>query len=74
MIISEVLFIYFLLWLILIAVLWRREEVRTRRNEWRVIFHCDKCRHSFVNRDRGASLCRCPSCNAVCIRSRTRNF
>jgi len=71
---SEVFFIYFLLRLLLILVLWRREEMRIRRNEWRIsstqLFHCDSCHHSFVNRDRGASICRCPRCNAMCIRRR----
>ncbi|MBQ6351972.1 MAG: hypothetical protein IJJ28_01725 [Lentisphaeria bacterium] len=71
---SETFFFYFLLWLLLILFLWRREESRVRRNEWRIsrnqLFHCDNCHHSFVNRDRGASICRCPRCNAICIRRR----
>ena len=71
---AEVFFMYFLLWLLLILVLWRREESRVGHNEWRIsssqLFHCDNCHHSFVNRDRGASICRCPRCNAMCIRRR----
>ena len=71
---ADTFFVYFLLWLLLILFLWRREEARVRRNEWRLnrgqLFHCDNCHHSFVNRDRRASICRCPRCNAMCIRRR----
>ena len=69
---SEVFFFYLLFWLLLLLILWRREEARISRNEWRIsssqLFHCDNCHHSFVNRDRRASICRCPRCNAMCIR------
>ena len=75
---SEVFFMYFLILLALVLILWRREEVRVRRNEWRIsssqLFHCDNCHHSFVNRDRRASICRCPRCNAICVRRRARDI
>ena len=75
---SETFFFYFLLWQLLILFLWRREESRVRRNEWRIsrnqLFHCDNCHHSFVNRDRGASICRCPRYNAMCIRRRRHDI
>ena len=75
---SEVFFFYFLLWLLLILLLWRREEARVRRNGWRIsrsqLFHCDNCHNSFVNRDRNASICRCPRCNAMCIRRRRHDI
>ena len=75
---SEVLFMYFLILLTLVLILWRREEVRIRRNEWRIsssqLFHCDNCHHTFVNRDRRASICRCPRCNAMCIRRRRHDI
>ena len=70
---SEALFAYLVLWLLLILVLWRREESRVRKNEWRIsrrIFHCDNCHHSFVNRDPEVSICRCPRCNEICVRRR----
>jgi len=70
---ADAFFIFFLLWTVFIAVLWRREQRRIRRNEWRLInrqlFHCDKCHHSFVSQE-PVSLCRCPNCNAMCIRRR----
>ena len=75
---SDIFFVYFLLWLLLILFLWRREEARVRRNEWRLnrgqLFHCDNCHHSFINRAREASICRCPRCNAMCIRRREHDI
>ena len=75
---SDIFFVYFLLWLLLILLLWRREEARVRRNEWRLnrgqLFHCDNCHHSFINRARKASICRCPRCNAMCIRRREHDI
>ena len=75
---SEVFFLYFLFWLLLILFLWRREETRVRRNEWRVsrnqLFYCETCKRSFVNRGRAISICRCPRCNRVCIRRRERDL
>ena len=75
---SEMFFLYLLLWLLLILFLWRREETRVRRNEWRIsrsqLFHCDNCHHSFVNRDRETIICRCPRCNAICVRRRERDL
>ena len=75
---SEVFFMYFFILLVLVLILWRREEARVRNNEWRIsssqLFHCDNCHHSFVNRDRGASICRCPRCNAMCIRRHGREL
>ena len=69
---SEIFFFYFLLWLLLLLLLWRREESRVGPNDWRIrrsqLFYCKKCQRSFVNRDRNASVCRCPKCNAICIR------
>ena len=75
---SDIFFVYFLLWLLLILLLWRREEARVRRNEWRLnrgqLFHCDNCHQSFINRAREASICRCPRCNAMCIRRREHDI
>ena len=75
---ADMFFFYLLLWLLLILLLWRREETRVRDNEWRIsrsqLFHCESCHHSFVNRDREASICRCPRCNAICVRQRARDI
>ena len=75
---SEVFFIYLALWLLLILLLWRREEKRVQKNEWRIsrsqLFHCDNCHHTFVNRDREINICICPSCKALCVRRRSRDF
>ena len=71
---SEVFFLYLLFWMLLILWLWRREEARVRRNEWRIglgrgkLFYCEECGKSFVNRDHAAgNICRCPTCNSVCF-------
>jgi len=73
----EAFFYYFLLWCVLVAVLWLREERRMNRNRWRLttrqLFHCDKCHHTFVPKET-VSLCRCPRCNAICIRRRSRDL
>ena len=75
---ADVFFFYLLLWLLLIFLLWRSEEKRTRKNECRIrrsqLFHCDSCHHSFVNRDSETSICRCPRCNAICVRRRARDI
>ena len=75
---SEIFLIYLVIWLLLILLLWRREESRVRGNEWRIsrrqIFHCDNCGHSFVNRDRESSICRCPYCNEICVQRRNHDL
>ncbi len=71
------LFIYLVLWLVMLATLWRREIVRLRRNEWQLsnsrLFHCDQCHHSFIIGE-PVNLTRCPRCNAVCTRRRRRDL
>ena len=74
---ADTFFVYFLLWLLLILFLWRREEARVRRNEWRLnrgqLFHCDNCHHSFIVKE-AVNLCRCPKCNSICIFRKQRNL
>ncbi len=74
---DNALLIYLVLWLVLLAVLWRREESRLKRNEWQRsnnrLFHCDSCHHSFIASE-PVSLTRCPRCNAVCTRRRRRDL
>ena len=69
-------FIFLLAWLVLLAVLAWREQLRCKRHKWQLInsnlFHCDNCHHSFIP-DEELNLCRCPRCNAVCIRRRRRD-
>ena len=73
---ADAFFIYLLLWLLLLAYLARREYVRRKEHRWQSmdnnLFHCDKCHLSFVPRER-INLCRCPRCNAVCIKRRRRD-
>jgi len=51
-------------------------QYRSQSREWRLssrhLFECDRCHLSFVP-DEPVTLCRCPRCNAYCIkRSRKR--
>lgn len=68
------IFLYLLLWLLALAWLWRRENLRIKRNEWHVtnshLFHCKQCHHLFVPKE-PVNICRCPRCNTVCIRKRS---
>ena len=74
---GEAIFWFFLLQLLLVGVLWQRESSRQKRHERRNgssrLFHCDSCHHNFVL-DEDIYLCRCPRCNAVCIRARRREL
>ena len=67
---ADALFVYFLLWLIFLAILWWRELSRVKSYEWHLsnsrLFHCDSCHHSFIIKE-AVNLTRCPRCNAICI-------
>ena len=71
------LFVYFVLWLIFLAILWARELVRVRNNSWHLsnsrLFHCDNCHHSFLSKE-PVNLTRCPRCNSICICRRRRDL
>lgn len=59
-----------------IAYLALRLQYRSSSREWhlssRQLFECDNCHLSFVP-DEPVTICRCPRCNAYCIkRSRRR--
>ncbi len=69
----NLLLVYMIVWLAIIAVLWLREILRVNKFDWKLsnsnLFHCDKCHHSFLTKD-GAKLTRCPNCNSICIAKR----
>ncbi|MBR7139334.1 MAG: hypothetical protein IKD44_07295 [Lentisphaeria bacterium] len=54
-----------------IAFLAFRLQSRGRRRDWhltsRHLFQCDHCHLSFVP-EKPVTLCRCPRCNAHCIK------
>ena len=56
-----------------IAILAYRLQNRDRRRDWhlssRQLIECDRCHLSFVP-EKPDPLCRCPRCNAYCIRRR----
>lgn len=70
--------IYVLLWIIVLALLWGREEIRKRKSyEWSVVkerlYLCGKCHLSFLAKHDGENVTRCPRCNEMCfIRKRKR--
>ena len=68
---ADLFFLYLLVFLLFIAILWNRERLRLKRNEWKSdntrVFHCDTCHHTFISQEK-VNLCRCPKCNAICIR------
>ena len=50
---ADALFVYFLLWLIFLAILWWRELSRVKSYEWHLsnsrLFHCDSCPSSHLS-------------------------
>ena len=54
-----------------IAFLSFRLQMRRNSRDWhlssRHLFECDRCHLSFVP-DEPVTLCRCPRCNAYCIK------
>ncbi|MBO5790932.1 MAG: hypothetical protein J6S54_00495 [Lentisphaeria bacterium] len=54
-----------------IAFLAFRLQSRGHRRDWhltsRHLFQCDRCHLSFVP-EKAVTLCRCPRCNAHCIK------
>ena len=72
---ADAFFIYLLLWMCLFAFLGWKARQRQKKHYWQItntnLFHCDRCHHIFVPSER-LNLCRCPRCNAVCIRKKRR--
>ena len=56
---ADALLLYFLLWIVLIAILWWRELSRVKSFEW----HLSNSR-----------LFHCPRCNSICICRRRRDL
>ena len=74
---ADGLFVYFLFWLITIVILWARELLRNKTNDWRIsnsqLFRCDKCHYAFLNKENN-NITRCPRCNAMCILRKSSHF
>ena len=64
---SLVLF-FFTLWFAFLAY---RLQSRKKRHDWylssRHLFQCDRCHLSFIP-ENAVTLCRCPRCNAYCVK------
>ncbi len=74
-------------WVILIAVLWLRQEMRSRKRDWPVfkekLYFCSHCRHSFLEDDaaededaavRRETIVRCPHCHEMCFMKRRKHL
>ncbi len=75
--IADAIFLYFLLWVLVVLVLWFREQARLKRNEWKInrsrLFNCDNCHHAFISAE-SVNLTRCPRCNSICFRRKQRDI
>ena len=69
---SGIYAVYISLWLIILAILWFREERRAAKSDWAVVkkklYLCDKCHLSFLASHDQEHITRCPRCNTVCLR------
>lgn len=71
--------VYLYLWIILLGILWIRDELRRRRTfGWSVVkkrlFFCDNCHLSFLARNSGENVTRCPRCNELCFIRKGKTF
>ena len=71
--------IYLLLWLFFLVILWFRDELRRRQSYgWSVVkkrlYFCDNCHFSFLARNAGENVSRCPRCNELCFIRKTKRF
>ena len=73
-----IFYIYLYLWIIILVALWLRQELRQRKiYGWSAVkkrlYFCDNCHLSFLARNDGENVTRCPRCNELCfIRKRKR--
>ncbi|MBO7147318.1 MAG: hypothetical protein J6W81_06175 [Lentisphaeria bacterium] len=68
----QIFHVYLYLWLVILIILWFREELRRRKNfGWSVVkkrlYFCDNCSLSFLARHDGENVTRCPRCNELCF-------
>jgi len=71
--------IYLILWLIILTCLWFRDEIRRKKSfGWSVVkkrlYFCDNCHLSFLARNAGENVTRCPRCNELCFIRKSKRF
>lgn len=72
--------IYLVVWLISLSILWFRDELRRRKSYsgWSVVkkrlYFCDNCHFSFLARNAGENVSRCPRCNELCFIRKSKRF
>ena len=70
---------YLILWLIFLTCLWFRDEMRRKKSfGWSVVkkrlYFCDNCHLSFLARNAGENVTRCPRCNELCFIRKSKRF
>ena len=70
---------YLVLWLVLLSVLWFRDEKRRRNTYgWSVVkkrlYFCDNCHLTFLARNAGENVSHCPRCNELCFIRKSKRF
>ena len=71
--------LYLLLWLVILVILWVRDELRRRKSYgWSVVkkrlYFCDNCHLTFLARNAGENVSRCPRCNELCFIRKSKRF
>jgi hypothetical protein len=71
--------IYVFCWILLLAILWFRDEGRRKRSfGWTVVkkrlYLCNNCQLTFLSGNTGQNVCRCPRCNELCFIRKSKIF
>lgn len=75
----ELFHIYVFFWIILLVILWIRDEKRRKRSfGWTVtrrrLYLCDNCQLSFLSEDSRQNSCSCPRCGELCFIRKSKIF
>lgn len=70
---------YLIFWLLLFLALWIYSHFKHSPNtDWSLleekIYHCNKCRISFLALTKNNIAARCPSCKSFCFRRKKKRF
>lgn len=70
---------YLFVWLLLILALWLYGQIKHHQNmDWSLleekIYHCNKCRISFLALAKNRIAAQCPSCNSYCFQRKKKKF
>ena len=70
---------YLIFWFILLLALWLYGNTKRRANtDWSLleekIYHCNKCRISFIALAKNRIAAKCPSCQSYCFLRKKKKF